>query len=1350
MGRKFTLMLLFLLSLGLVQAQNNLSRNASKGVIYTESFDTWPPANWELTAAAGDGFIQGTAYVGEGGAYHKYAFDDCDSWMVSPAIDIEDNYVLEFFQKNAYVADWYGYHGLCISTGSNDPASGDFVEIMELNEVAAEFEKIQVELDDYAGEQVYIAFHYTGNNASDWYVDEFTVVLPDQYDIALDLEGYSFVHCPGDYTPKVKAVQLGYDQMVDIEIAVLVNDVEIETKTITVDGYTSVEVEFTPINIIEASTIKFEATYDGDANPDNNVVEKEMLVIPEATAYAYGIYYDDANIPFGPVTFTVDNSQELTHLEHASADDLMASGGTMVNDMWLVNMVYSVEESKSLKNKRKEPVQSSKGFVPAKWAFIDVETGEHFNMYPSAHAFQNIAYNPVDDMVYCIYKDGDNTKVYVLDYRTGELTENPNANTTIGNIAALAINNDGDAYAICWDKKLYSVDLTTVEFTEIGDLGVEDIGWTQSAAFDLENDILYWSLCNSNDGMFYTIDTETGAAQLITRNIENAEFSALGFINGDPMLYTAFEVVNEGDAPLKNVEVTVDGKTIKTDVYGKVAFCDLVEGQTYDYTMTYEEVTATGSFVMDENKKIAVQLAVAPPVYPDAYARLVSQWDDNYVQGIVTYNFGDPNSVTNLSYGEKDGRTSFAGTMVNGLYITNILQSTSDERGPVSLERQRGMNPMCIAVVDTETGEYYNIASTNAYCTDMAYNPVDGKVYGVNNTEAGFELITIDYITGATEVVGLAPADAPALFTLAISLEGDAYSASTDGNLYKIDLTDFSYELVGPLGTVAPAYVQSMEFNHEDGKLYWNMYSSPKAAACIIDPETGAAEEIFQWEQKMEFTALAFEYGEPKFYAAIKVVDLDGDPVQNAEVTCDGMTRPTDDYGYVAFTDLELDEEYEYSVAKEEFTVSGVFTLEGNEVIEVEISTEPIVYPDAFGYIVVSYDQSIPNGPMNYNLGDVSVINPLPYGEQGNLTSFGGTFAEDVYIINMLLSTQDRNGFYPIRRNRAVTPVCLAALDMETGEHYTIAETPSLYAIDMAYNPVDGKVYAVDAFTDDLKLVAVDIKTAEVTEIGIFPASASIFTIGITSEGEAYGITISGDLYKINLTDCSVELVGSTNVPNIAAYVQSIEIDQNTDRLFWNMFGSASGNSFAKLIEVDLETAAATVVDDFPLALEITGLGIKAVNEPINYAAFKIMKAGSIMPGIDVKVDGRTLTTDDKGQVAFVDIEMAEHTVECIIDGQTYTETVVVNESGLYEVALVGLDEINSQLGIYPNPTTGVINISGIDNIINVQLIDLNGRVVLSDNASDNTINIESLAKGVYNIRVFTNESVANQKVILK
>ena len=90
--------------------------------------------------------------------------------------------------------------------------------------------------------------------------------------------------------------------------------------------------------------------------------------------------------------------------------------------------------------------------------------------------------------------------------------------TSVGKImqmCALAADKNGKLYGIAMDGVLYEIDKETARITAIGPTGVTPSS-DQSATFDLETGILYWSAYTEQGGALYTVDTTTGEATLLS------------------------------------------------------------------------------------------------------------------------------------------------------------------------------------------------------------------------------------------------------------------------------------------------------------------------------------------------------------------------------------------------------------------------------------------------------------------------------------------------------------------------------------------------------------------------------------------------------------------------------------------------------------------------------------------------------------------------------------------------------------------------------------------------------------------------------------------------------------------
>lgn len=146
-----------------------------------ESFEsgTFPPTDWAVYDIDGLGQIwEGGTFLnhtpgGTTSAYHGFASGAQDGWMVTSSMDLPASgpIVLAFWNWTVDPS-YYIKNSVLISTGSGNPADGDFVEIWTPATVNAAWERVILNLADYAGQTAFIAFRYEGDYAHGWSVDD--------------------------------------------------------------------------------------------------------------------------------------------------------------------------------------------------------------------------------------------------------------------------------------------------------------------------------------------------------------------------------------------------------------------------------------------------------------------------------------------------------------------------------------------------------------------------------------------------------------------------------------------------------------------------------------------------------------------------------------------------------------------------------------------------------------------------------------------------------------------------------------------------------------------------------------------------------------------------------------------------------------------------------------------------------------------------------------------------------------------------------------------------------------------------------------------------------------------------
>ncbi len=194
-----------------------LNPAGSETTIYHTNFDTWLPDGWSLEqlGTAETNWLPHTAIGGiEQGAVHFWHEGDHNSWLISGGIELDaldhpDAYYLLSFEDFGFEMDWYDYSGVYISDGSGDPADNDFVEIYEADGAVDSWNAVEIDISDFAGETIYLAFVYHGNYAHLWAVDnvEIAEIIPGEPGFyTSDLLN---IAAPGDFEYKYYVVRDG-------------------------------------------------------------------------------------------------------------------------------------------------------------------------------------------------------------------------------------------------------------------------------------------------------------------------------------------------------------------------------------------------------------------------------------------------------------------------------------------------------------------------------------------------------------------------------------------------------------------------------------------------------------------------------------------------------------------------------------------------------------------------------------------------------------------------------------------------------------------------------------------------------------------------------------------------------------------------------------------------------------------------------------------------------------------------------------------------------------------------------------------------------------------------------------
>jgi hypothetical protein len=465
------------------------------------------------------------AHSGRLVALHEdYAYAQ-DGWLVSPKINIpsEDIYQLSFWTFTAW-PDWFYEEGakssVWISIGSNNPASGDFEEVWSAKTVVDQWEEIKIGLRKYAGQSVYIAFRYEGENAHAWLVDDVSV---SKLTIGLDA-GLTEIVAPEEVsaaTPlKVKITNYGTIPLTSAPVTYICNEGTPVTETFTGNILSGDTEEYTFTKPLDLSQfgfyrLKVYISLSGDTDTSND--ERSLVIAnPEnIDLYGYRLYSQDFSTvdDFQALKFGLYRLSELTAVGNPYID---GGNNVVIAGEFLDKKIYAFTRNYG-------------DASPGNFVRLTGNWAEEIKI-PISETPNDMAYAYSSQKMYAITDVASSDPLVSLK----EVNLTTGAMTTVAEldryIYALAANLNGDLYGVDTNGYLVTIDKESGATEAIGHLGLYPYG-IQSMAFD-HNSIperLFWAMYDSDyrEGRLVEIDPISGKAVIYGPIGENAQIVAL-------------------------------------------------------------------------------------------------------------------------------------------------------------------------------------------------------------------------------------------------------------------------------------------------------------------------------------------------------------------------------------------------------------------------------------------------------------------------------------------------------------------------------------------------------------------------------------------------------------------------------------------------------------------------------------------------------------------------------------------------------------------------------------------------------------------------------------------------------
>lgn len=142
-----------------------------------------------------------------------------------------------------------------------------------------------------------------------------------------------------------------------------------------------------------------------------------------------------------------------------------------------------------------------------------------------------------------------------------------------------------------------------------------------------------------------------------------------------------------------------------------------------------------------------------------------------------------------------------------------------------------------------------------------------------------------------------------------------------------------------------------------------------------------------------------------------------------------------------------------------------------------------------------------------------------------------------------------------------------------------------------AVDPTTGNVYGIfwdSANMQTRQLGIVDYPNGERTTIA--DISQALYALCCDNTGQLYAVTQAGKLVKVDKEDGMLTEVGNTGVKPYT--LQAAAVDQYTNKMYWTAITKDGSEEKGALYEVDLATAQATKLADYPDVNEFTVLRV--------------------------------------------------------------------------------------------------------------------------------------------------------------
>ena len=257
----------------------------------------------------------------------------------------------------------------------------------------------------------------------------------------------------------------------------------------------------------------------------------------------------------------------------------------------------------------------------------------------------------------------------------------------------------------------------------------------------------------------------------------------------------------------------------------------------------------------------------------------------------------------------------------------------------------------------------------------------------------------------------------------------------------------------------------------------------------------------------------------------------------------------------------------------------------------------------------------------------------------------------------------------------------LYVYDTATNENVNVIEFDDLplKATDVACDPVSGRVYGFfsgDYYGEVYRYWGyLDVNRR--TPVAIADMDFSLRAVAIDKHGQAYGIDLAGNLYKIAKETGTFELVGATGCPSL--YYMSSAAYNDKDNTIILAYCNDEG---AGLVEINPATAASNIISTFANEEEVIGMYIP-VQAPDNAPAEPTMavtcKDGSMTADFTVTMPSKLYSGADMAEGTTLGYKIysdgAEIAAGEAVAGTSFARSIAIAESGMHTFTVTASNE---------------------------------------------------------------------------